>query len=369
MNDCHRASAGRRLAVVPFATVLLLAATSSAQSPADPAGAAPAATPVLVGGYVDAYYQYNFNGVDPLLRTFDVAHDAFSLSLADVSLSKAVSAESRVGFRAELAFGKTADLIASYEPASDGKEVTKHVLQAYASVLAGSRLQVDVGKFLSPLGAEVVSTADNWNYGRSVLFGYAIPFYHLGVRATYPVSERVSVTGLLVNGWNNSTEADHGKTAGLGVTLKPSARLTWAANYMGGREATGADTRHLFDTTLTFAATPRFSLMANGDYGQEGDATWWGVAAYARAQLRPSWALAGRYEYVDDADGGFMTIGRLVQTLTLTSEHVVASSLRVRLEYRGDFAEDPYFADDDGGLSESQHALSAGVVFTFGGRI
>jgi hypothetical protein len=113
--------------------------------------------PVVVTGYLDTYDQYNFDRVPPSLRSFDVEHNAFSLSLANVALSKSVSPEGGVGFRTELAFGKTADLIAAYEPASDGKEITKHLLQAYASVLAGSKLQIDIGKFLSPLGAEVAS--------------------------------------------------------------------------------------------------------------------------------------------------------------------------------------------------------------------
>ena len=64
--------------------------------------------------------------------------------------------------------------------------------------------------------------------------------------------------------------------------------------------------------------------MANYDYGKEGDTSWWGIAAYAKLQVKPSWALVGRYEYLDDSDGGFMTIGQKAQTLTLTSDHLVA---------------------------------------------
>ena len=47
----------------------------------------------------------------PLLRTFDVQHNAFSLSLAEVAFTKAVTPESKVGFRVDLDFGKTADLV------------------------------------------------------------------------------------------------------------------------------------------------------------------------------------------------------------------------------------------------------------------
>jgi K+-transporting ATPase ATPase A chain len=53
------------------------------------------------------------------------------------------------------------------------------------------------------------------------------------------------------------------------------------------------------------------SLQANYDYGTEADTTWWGVAAYAKLQAKPSWALVARYEYLDDTDGGFMTIGSI----------------------------------------------------------
>ncbi len=160
---------------------------------------------------MDIYYGYNFNKVDPSLRTFDVQHNTFSLSLAEVNFTKGVTADSRVGFRTDLDFGKTADLVAAYEPESNGQEIYKHVQQAYVSLLTG-KVQWDAGKFVTPIGAEVIESQDNWNYTRSVLFGYAIPFYHVGVRATLPASDKVTLNGYLVNGWNNSSEINGNKT-------------------------------------------------------------------------------------------------------------------------------------------------------------
>ena len=164
----------------------LAANTALAQGAPPPEPAPPVASPpkIDVTGFVDVYYQYDFNRVDPALRSFDVQHNAFSLSLAEIAFAKGVTTDSRVGFRVDLGFGKTADLVAAYEPEQDGKEIYKHVQQAYVSVLAGRKLQLDAGKFVTPLGAEVIESQDNWNYSRSVLFGYAIPFYHVGLRAT-----------------------------------------------------------------------------------------------------------------------------------------------------------------------------------------
>ena len=78
----------------------------------------------------------------------------------------------------------------------------------------------------------------------------------------------------------------------MSATSKPSPKFTWIVNYMVGKETPGSDdTRNLFDTTLTVAPTEKLSLMANFDYGKEGDVKWWGIAGYAKlpgpAELGP----------------------------------------------------------------------------------
>jgi hypothetical protein len=347
-------------------------ASSDAPAVADvPAAAAPEGGGVVVGGFVDAYYGYNFNKTDPSLRTFDVQHNAVSLSLAELNLSKVPRADSRVGFRLDLDFGKTAELTSAFEPSESDRVVYEHVQQAYLSLLTG-KVQWDAGKFVTPIGAEVIESQDNWNYTRSILFGYAIPFYHLGVRAALPVSDKLTLTGFLTNGWNNASELDGDKTFALSMALTPIEKVTWIANYMVGKEAPDSaetrDLRHLFDTTLTVNATDKLSLMANFDYGAEGPVRWWGIAAYAKYQVVPSWALAGRYEYVDDSKGGFMTIGQKAQSLTVTSDHLLAGALKARLEYRLDLADD-FFTKSDGTKTGSQSTVTAGLVYVFAGKI
>ena len=356
-------------AAIGFSLGAASAAHAQAAPPAGQPPEPPPPPPIEVTGFVDAYYTYNFNRVDPLLRSFDVQHNTFSLSLAELAFAKAVNADHRVGFRVDLDFGKTADLVAAFEPEENGREIYKHIQQAYLSVLAGEKLQLDVGKFVTPIGAEVIESQDNWNYSRSVLFGYAIPFYHVGVRATLPVSDQLTLAGYVVNGWNNGSEVNGDKTFAFGATVKPSSRVTWIGNVMAGKETAGSDdTRVLFDTTLTLGLTDKLSVMGNFDYGKEGDVKWWGVAAYAKLQATPQWALVGRVEYLDDGDGGFMTIGDTAQTLTLTSDHTLAGGLRLRLEYRGDFTDSAFFPDHDGGFKDSQHAVVVGLVYAFGSR-
>lgn len=345
-------------------------------SPAPSPEASPAApTPLEVTAFADAYYGWHFNKTDAQLRNFDVDHNAFSINLVEVALEKKTSTGSRVGFRADLDFGPTADTVASYEPSKDGQDVFKHLQQGYVGVLAGSKLQLDFGKFVTPHGAEVIESKDNWNYSRSLLFALAIPYYHLGFRATLPVNDKVTLAGYAVNGWNNSTENNSGKTFGLGATVKPVDKLTWVANYMRGPEQANdtADKRQLFDTTVTVTATPKLSLMANYDYGSDTisgtGVSWTGVALYARYQATSYWAVTPRYEWLDDDDAFMTGTPQRVQEITLTSEFTIAKALVTRLEYRRDFSNTAFFQTAGEGAKKSQSTLTVGVLYVFGGKI
>jgi hypothetical protein len=388
MSHCRRWK--KTCASVPAALVLVLgtAAVSAQDTPVAPAPSpspTPAATPeeperkpaaIEILGFVDTYYGFDFNrpNDDVQLRNFDTKHNQLSLGLLEVALEQKPTAESRLGFRADLDFGPTTDIVHAAEPG--GADIFKAFEQAYLSWLApaGNGLQFDVGKFVTPHGAEVIEAKDNWNYSRSLLFALAIPYYHVGVRGTYALNDKVSLGGFFVNGWNNAVDNNSGKTFGLQAIVKPHAKVTLAQNVMMGPEQpdnTG-DSRFLSDTTLTVNATSALSLMLNYDYGTDtiagADVTWQGLAAYARFQATPSWALSPRVEWIDDADGFMTGVSQTMTEFTLTSEHKIQGGLLARLELRRDMAEEPYFLKDDGGLSKSQTTLAIGLVYAFGAR-
>src|SRR5204863_9180987 len=146
------------------------------------------------------------------------------------------SSNSRTGYHIALGFGQAINAVNGSDPGGLGFD--QYLKEAYFSYLApvGKGLQVDVGKFVTPHGAEVIETKDNWNYSRGLLFSYAIPYYHMGMRAAYSPSDKLTVTGFLVNGWNNVVDSNHAKTVGVSVTGKPNANVSVIANYMTGVE-------------------------------------------------------------------------------------------------------------------------------------
>jgi hypothetical protein len=382
---------------------VLLAGVAGAQTPAPAPAPAPAApTPAEVAakqdsttmdffrrteisGFADIYYAYNFNrparacavigGVATFncLRNFDVTHNSFSLNLAEVALEKKPTADSRGGFRIDLDYGPAAAMVTAFEPGGVG--IFQNIEQAYVSYLApaGSGLQLDFGKFVTPAGNEVIETKDNWNYSRGLLFTLAIPYYHMGARAAYTVNDKVSVTGYLVNGWNNAVDNNTAKTVIGSVTLKPNAAFTLVENYIGGPEQTNdnKDWRHLSDTVATYTATKQVSLAANYDYGQEKEGLtevkWQGIAGFVRFTPNDWFALSPRLEWFDDKNGFSTGTVQKITEATVTLEFKHKDGFLTRVEYRGDFSNIPFFIGeaDSRTLKKSQNTLTIGFIYAF----
>lgn len=360
---------------VTFAAVPLNAADQAAQAEESPT--LRFFSSVELAGFADMYYTYNVNrpadGINKLYN-FNTQHNAFSFNLAEIALIKAPTEDSRAGFRVDLDYGPAAAMVNAFEPGKSNA-ILENVQQAYVSYLVpGKGVQLDFGKFVTQHGAEVIETKDNWNYSRSILFAWAIPYYHMGARLTVPVNDKFTFGAALVNGWNNVYENNTGKTIGLQALIKPTSSVTIVQNYMGGPEQSGNndDWRHLSDTLVTVTVTPKLSLMANYDYGQEKISgttlKWQGAAAYLKYQANSVVALIPRFEWFDDTDS-WATLGQTFTEFTLTAEVKSAAGLIMRAEYRGDFADDPFFAKKSPtDLVKTQNTFTVGLVYAFSSK-
>lgn len=333
--------------------------------------------PTTVTAFVDGYYGYNFNHPQNQLtsyRVFDAPDNQFSLNQVQIKLDKAVDASSRLGYRFSFGYGNAINVVNSFEPGGLGfGQYMEEAFMSYLAPVGKNGLQVDFGKFVTPHGAEVIETKDNWNYSRGILFGYAIPFYHFGLRSKYTWNSKVALTGYMVNGWNNVVDNNTGKTYGVQLNLNPSSKLAITQSYMAGPEMTAINQnwRQLADTLVSITATNKLTLLLNYDYGR-GDniglpdpARWQGIAAYARYAFDPAHAFTVRYELFDDPTG--FTTGTIQQLkeITATFEKRIAGSLITRLEYRHDYSNQPTFLKGAGTPVKSQDGLTAGLIYVF----
>ncbi len=311
---------------------------------------------VTFSGFVDAYFSKNLNNPDAhmnKLRNFDIPENQFNLSLAELVIQKKAQP---IGFRADIDFGTANDVVHGIAPYGTTPYSTlTNIQQAYltAVIPVGDGLTADVGKFVTHMGYEVIESKDNWNYSRSLLFAWAIPYYHTGIRLTYPVASNLTVAVHVVNGWNSVTDNNAEKSLGLAVNYAPSGSTGLTLNVMDGFEqpdGIGAGKKKVFDFIFTQQVTEALALSLNADYGDEsllsGLYTWKGAALYGRYALTPTSALAVRAEVFDDPRGYATGLGvpQLdVKEVTATYEYKFAEALLVRGEARYDFSNAPVF--------------------------
>ena len=218
----------------------------STRSPATSTGQSTVSLPsglqgVQMSGFVDTSYTYNLN--EPNNRTsgfrvFDTRAEDFMINKAELVVEKPVSNESPVGFRTDLDFGQDSEVVGAVTTGLGSGSDEFDLQQAYAEYLApvGNGLDVKVGKFVTSHGAEVIESKDNWNFSRSFLFGYAIPFTHTGLRTSYPVSDWLTARAGLSNGWDVVDDNNKGKTLEFGADLAPMEGLSFGGTYMFGAE-------------------------------------------------------------------------------------------------------------------------------------
>jgi len=153
--------------------------------------------------------------------------------------------------------------------------------------------------------------------------------------------------------------------------VKPLAALTIAETYMGGPEQNNdnADWRHVSDTVATFTVTPKVSLAANYDYGQdkESGATvkWQGIAGYLRLQPTTWFALSPRVEYYNDRDGFTTGMAQKLKEFTVTAEVKPKDGVIMRLEYRRDVSDIGFFLKNAAENSPHQNTFTIGFIYAF----
>ena len=408
-NTVESVSSSGVAEAAPVAAVSAQDATQTALS----ASRLPTALPggATLNYMFDGYYEYDFNhpiGRIQYLRAYDVLSNAFSINQADIvfDLDPNVAEGRRYGMRVDLQFGQATDTLQGNPSNEVRPQIYRNIFQAYGTYVAplGKGLTVDFGKWASSLGIEGNYTKDQVNYSRSFFFDY-LPFYHMGVRASYKVNDKLALNYWLVNGTDQTEPTNSYKDELFGFTAQPTKNISWTANYYVGQDhpdvsqATNCTVplqpglcvqpikpapdgkAHIFDSYVTWNATPKLTFSAEGDYvisrewanAAPGESSApslvAGGAAYARYQFKPRMALGGRFEYFDDRNGLYSGTDQALKEFTGTYDYKFGEGVLARAEFRRDWSNVPFFLTNKPGvLSPSQPTFTVGVVWWAGGK-
>ena len=318
------------------------AAPAAAAEPAKPAPGTLAgvldASGITATGYVAASY-YHSNGYSTY-HQFDNKHDSFQLDQAALTIA----------FQPKEGFGALVDVAAGEDMkilnAAEGSNPNPFdVVQGFVQYATGP-LTVIAGKYVTLAGAEVIAPTGNTNFSRSLLF-FAEPLTHTGIRATYAVSDTLSVVAGANNGWNYSSLSTSGsKTGELGVAWTPSKAFSLTAQAYVGEDPTFDAQRTLVDAVATYSATDALTLILSFDWGKQKqhaagdpDLDWNGAAFYTNYALNDQWRVSLRLEYLDDKEGfvsGLVDTPQKLKEGTVTFGYAPVKSFELRMEARYD---------------------------------
>jgi hypothetical protein len=340
---------------------------------------------LALNGFVTSSYGYNF-GRPPsrtnTYRVFDFDDNTFKVDGIELVAQTVAAKPREAGFRVDVVMGGSIPSVSAArglfrDEAGAAQDVD--LQQAFATYVVplGSGLQVNAGKFVTHLGAEVIEGYDGWNDNatHSLLFGFAIPFTHTGVRAAYAFGPRVSAMAMVMNGWDNATDNNRAKSLGAQLALTPVAPFTLVLNGIMGAERDDSEQaqRWVGDLVAVFKAGPRWTLTVNGDLGREAGlvgpaqadpAQWSGAAAYVRWQASARSAVTVRAETFDDRDGVRTGQAQTLSEITLTPELHLTPRFVLRADLRKDLSTHAVF-ESDSGARDTQTTILVNVLGAF----
>lgn len=367
----------KKLAVASAVSALFITPTAFAQA----AAAVPTLDKVLeasgisVNGYIDTAYQHANRDIQGgfSTRVFDSQNNSFVLH--QVGLTVAKQPKEGAGGLVNLTAGKDAAVIHAFDTTTESQF---DVTQAYAQYATGP-LTFMAGKYVTMHSTEVINSTANNNFSRSILFG-AVPFTHTGLRAIYAVSDTVSVTAGVNNGWDQVKDSNKGKTLELGATLTPIKPLSIVASFMSGKENvptfTSATDGRRTSANLVGTYTISDAMSVGAEYlrvqqdhftslvdGSTIKAKYDGVAGYFTYMISSKLRAALRAESFKDTDGFKFGAnpGTKYKEFTATLGFLQSANLELRGELRRDTASTAVFTDTGAGGAMSKSLMTYAV--------
>jgi hypothetical protein len=247
-----------------------------------------------------------------------------------------------------------------------------------------SALTLSFGRFDAPIGFERDDEPLNLVPTESFTFENARPVKLTGLLARYALSPKVSVLGLLANGWEVEIDNNSGKTAGVKLQVFPSSGLAVAAGALYGPEedSTNSNQRTLLTGDLTWQPMQRLIVQAEAHHGSQEGTQWTGVVGQAFLRFGRKTGLTVRGDVFDDPDGARTGTVQTMSSLTIspwyfyreaqegvfsnvefTSFRLPAFSLRPAVRF--DHSTQPVFEMKDGTLNRSNVTALIELVYVF----
>ena len=247
-----------------------------------------------------------------------------------------------------------------------------------------SQLSLSFGRFDAPVGFERDDEPLNLIPTASFTFENARPVKFTGLMARYTINPKLSVLGLVANGWDQEVDNNSGKTVGFKVQTFPSGGLALAGGAFYGPEedSTNGGQRTLLTADFTWQPIDRLIFQGEAHRGTQQGTSWTGVVGEGFVKLGRATALTVRGDVLRDPDGARTGTAQTLRSVTIspwyfyreaqegvfsnvefTNFRLPAFSIRPAL--RVDHSDKAVFAKKDGSLVRSNLTALVELVYLF----
>lgn len=360
---------------------------------------------IVLSGYVDAGYIYNFIGRGTTVQGRGYTTDTraggdFNVNQVKLALEKELAKgdEFEAGFRVDLIYGEDAGDLGTNNGGlnqSDDFDLQQAYVSLYLPV--GNGLELWVGKWQALIGWEAEERVDNFN----ITGGFSAtpdPAWYTGVAAVYSLTDNIEV----ILGVGNGSGLDNGPGAD---SISDEYSITGVATYtnttgnastsVGFHWAPVGDTGYgqtenepglvlnwlgawqplALDEKLTLGFNTSFATFQDFAPGNtDADSSLVVAALYGKYYFNDTVSFAGRAEYLHAWDnkllgatgpGGVNPESTDWWGLTGTLGFDLADDLLLRFEYRTDFGNDIRNIASDGTTGDVVHTIASQIVYSF----
>jgi hypothetical protein len=346
---------------------------------------------INIGGFLDTSYTWSSNRPKSPAnisgRYFDKDHNKLVFNNFHLVVEKPEK-DWGLGFKIAGDFGRTGELLreatywggASRFPAVLRDEPSAELREAFLTftIPLGAGIAVKGGKFVSPLGTEILPApgAYNDNISRSFLFNFGVPLTHTGALLSYPVHKMIGVSAGVVTGWDDPHDNNGQPSVLAGITFTPADIFALASNLIYGPEQwhNSGNKRFTWSNVATLKLFDPLTVYLEYTYGKEEnitaslrDGTWQGWAGIASYNWTDRFNTALRGEIFKDSDGVRTGLSRDVTLgeITLTGAYKFTKMLIGRAEVRQDWADERFYKKGRTGLDKNQTTIAVQAIYSF----
>lgn len=334
--------------------------------------------PLIISGYAEVYYQYDFNNPENNTRPgFVYSHNRNNEVNLNLGFVKANYETERL--RANIALGVGTYMNSNYA-AEPG--VLKNVYEANVGVKISKNknLWIDAGVMPSHIGFESAVSKDCFTLTRSMLADNS-PYFESGAKISYTSdSGKWFVSGLVLNGWQRIQRVDGNSTVAFGhqLTYKPNDKIILNSSSFIGNDKPDSirQMRYFHNLYGSFQISKKFALITGFDIGAEQNAkgseqynVWYSPVVIAKYSPAEKLSFAVRGEYYQDKNGvivstgtekGFQTFG-----YSMNVDYWILPNLVWRTEVKNLNSKDQIFFNRDNELRKNNLSAVTSLAVSF----